>query len=150
MGAILAIDYGLKRVGLAISDPEKIFAFPCEVIENKNIDYLILQISNLILEKNVELILIGMPYSRGSENQRTRESEKTKVNNKKSMEHIVQDFVDKLKKSTNIPIKLVDERLSSFAANERLKEVGLSAKKSKKYIDSEAARLLLEEFLSGK
>ncbi|OGI08623.1 MAG: hypothetical protein A3I68_01085 [Candidatus Melainabacteria bacterium RIFCSPLOWO2_02_FULL_35_15] len=133
MGTILAIDYGLKRVGLAVSDPGRTFAFPCDVIENKNSDYLISQINNLILKKDVDLILIGMPYNQGSE--------------KKSMESIVRDFINKLKKSTNIPVKTADERLSSFAANENLKEAGLSAKKSKKYIDSEAARLLLEEFI---
>lgn len=133
MGTVLAIDYGLKRVGLAVSDPGRTFAFPCDVIENKNSDYLVSQINNLILKKDVDLILIGMPYNPKSE--------------KKSMESVVQNFINKLKKSTNIPIKTVDERLSSFAANENLKEAGLSAKKSKKYIDSEAARLLLEEFI---
>lgn len=140
MGTVLAIDYGLKRVGLAVSDPEKAFAFPYDAIENKSSGYLISRINNLALEKDVELILIGMPYNPRSE---VRDPKLEK----KSMESIVQDFINKLKKSTNIPIKTVDERLSSFAANENLKEAGLSAKQSKKYIDSEAARLLLEEFI---
>ena len=138
MGAILAIDYGLKRVGLAISDPERVFAFPCDVIENKSYDYLISQINNLILERDVDLVLIGMPYSMNKNS-----SDVTKNEMEKNVEH----FISQLQKSLKIPIKIVDERLSSFAAEERLKEAGLSAKKSKKYIDSEAARLLLEEFI---
>ena len=138
MGSILAIDYGLKRVGLAISDPGRTFAFPCDVIENKNPDYLISQINNLILERDVDLILIGMPYSMNKSNSDVM---------KNKMEKNVEAFIDKLQKSVTIRIETVDERLSSFTANEKLKEAGLSAKKSKKYIDSEAARLLLEEFI---
>ena len=140
MGTILAIDYGLKRVGLAISDPGRTFAFPCNVIENKNPDYLISQINNLILERDVDLILVGMPYSMSRSN-----SDMTK----NEMEKNVEGFIDKLQKSVTIQIKVVDERLSSFAAEEKLKEAGISAKKSKQYIDSEAARLLLEEFIQS-
>ena len=138
MGAILAIDYGSKRVGLAISDPERVFAFPCDVIENKSYDYLISQINNLILEKEVDYILIGMPY-----NMNKSSSDSTKNEMEKNVEY----FIKQLQKSVTIPIKTIDERLSSFAAEEKLREAGLSAKKSKKYIDSEAARLLLEEFI---
>ena len=137
MGAILAIDYGLKRVGLAISDPERAFAFPCDVIENKSFDYLTSRINGLILERDVELILIGMPYNMNS------------AAIKNEMEKNVEHFIKELQKIIKIPIKTVDERLSSFAAEEKLREAGVSAKKSKKYVDSEAARLLLEEFLQN-
>ena len=140
MGTILAIDYGLKRVGLAVSDPERAFAFPCDVIENKSFDYLFSQINNLILERDIDLILVGMPYNMNKNNSGVTKNE---------MEKTVESFVNKLQKSITIPIKLVDERLSSFSAGEKLKEAGVSAKKSKKYIDSEAARLLLEEFLQN-
>ncbi len=138
MGAILAIDYGLKRVGIAISDPDRVFAFPCDVIENKGSNFLISQISDLISEKEADLVLVGMPYSMNKNSSDIKKNE---------MEKQVENFVSKLKSSLSIQIKTVDERLSSFAAEERLKEAGVSAKKSKKYIDSEAARLLLEEFL---
>ncbi len=140
MGVVLAIDYGLKRVGLAVSDPERIFAFPCHVIENKNSDYLISEIKLLILEKEVDLILIGMPYSMNKKDSNVTKNE---------MEKNVEGFINKLRKSVEISIKIVDERLSSFAAEEKLKEAGVSAKKSKQYIDSEAARLLLEEFIQS-
>lgn len=140
MGTILAIDYGLKRVGLAISDPGRSFAFPCDVIENKNCDYLISRISDLILEREVNLILVGMPYNMNKNNSDVAKNE---------MEKNVEGFIAKLQKSVAIQIKVVDERLSSFAAQEKLREAGVSAKKSKKYIDSEAARLLLEEFIQN-
>ena len=139
MGSILAIDYGLKRVGIAASDPGRVFAFPCDVIENKSFDFLISKINDLILEKDVDLILVGMPY-----NMHKNTSDATK----NEMEINVEDFIGRLRQFVTIPIQIVDERLSSFAAEEKLREVGISAKKSKKYIDSEAARLLLEEFIS--
>ena len=140
MGTILAIDYGLKRVGLAVSDPDRSFAFPCDVVENKNIDHLISQINKVIREREVDLILVGMPY-----NMNRNSSNMTK----NEMERHVENFINQLQQSVKLPIKIVDERLSSFSAEEKLREAGVSARKSKKLVDSEAARLLLEEFLQN-
>ena len=139
MGSVLSIDYGKKRIGLAVSDPKRIFAFPYGVIENKNINKVILSIKEIIDQKEIDLIIIGMPYHMNSG--------KGLEQPQGEMEKIVQGFVKKLKETINIPINIVDERLSSFAANENLKERGVSAKKSKELIDEEAARLLLEEFI---
>ena len=139
MGSILSIDYGKKRIGLAVSDPSRIFAFPYGIVENKNINHVISSIKEIIDQKEIDLIIIGMPYHMNFG--------KSLEQAQGEMEKIVQAFVKKLKEAINIPINIVDERLSSFAANENLKEIGISAKKSKKLIDEEAARLLLEDFL---
>ncbi len=140
MGSILAIDYGLKRIGLAISDESRTFSFPCGVIENKNFSFVLGQIQKTIDEKNVELIVIGVPYYKIAEIR----DEKTK---KKYMEDIVMEFVNKLTDKLNISIETTDERFSSFMANENLKEAGISSKKSRKIIDAEAARLILQDYL---
>ena len=137
MGGILSIDYGLKRIGLAISDESRSFAFPCGVIENKNFQFVLLNIKKIIDEKNINLVIVGMPYNMNKEN--TTKSE---------VMVLVEKFVNKLQESINIPVETIDERLSSFSAEEKLKELGLSAKKSKKFIDTEAARLILEEYLN--
>ena len=137
MGGILSIDYGLKRIGLAISDESRSFAFPCGVIENKNFHFVLLNIKKIIDEKNINLVIVGMPYNMNKEN--TTKSE---------VMVLVEKFVNKLQESINIPVETIDERLSSFSAEEKLKESGLSAKKSKKFIDTEAARLILEEYLN--
>lgn len=137
MGSILSIDYGLKRIGLAISDESRSFAFPCGVIENKNFKFVLLNIKKIIDEKNINLVIVGMPYNMNKEN--TTKSE---------VMVLVEKFVNKLQESINIPVETIDERLSSFSAEEKLKESGLSAKKSKKFIDTEAARLILEEYLN--
>ena len=141
MGSILSIDYGTKRIGLAISDPSRIFAFPCGVIQNKDLNYVLSYIGNIVVEREVDLIIIGMPYNmnyRVSLDGKHKESE---------MEALVKVFVNKLKETVKISIETVDERLSSFIAEERLKERGVSIKKSKKFVDQEAARLLLEEYI---
>ncbi|OGI18655.1 MAG: hypothetical protein A3B68_01375 [Candidatus Melainabacteria bacterium RIFCSPHIGHO2_02_FULL_34_12] len=157
MGAILSIDFGTKRIGLAVSDSTRTFAFPYGTIENKNHEYVFLNIKNIISEKEVDLIIIGMPYRRGipmcmptgkkAEKQRNRETEKSK---KVSMEDIISSFVNKLRERVNIPVEIVDEKLSSFAAEENLKESGISSKEIKRFVDQEAARLILLEFLQNR
>lgn len=137
MGSILSIDYGTKRIGLAVSDPSRIFAFPCGVLENNNLKDVLSNIKNIISEKDIDLIIVGMPYDM---NQNIK-------NQDGQMAKIVQAFIKKLKEEITISVETVDERLSSFIAEERLKESGLSSKKSKKFVDEEAARLLLEEFI---
>lgn len=134
MGSILAIDYGLKRIGLAISDPSRSFAFPCKVIENNDIKNVLVNIGEIINEKEVDLVLVGMPFNMNGT--------KSKISNN------VEGFVIALQKNISIPVKMIDERLSSFIALENLKESQISTRKSRKgIVDIEAARLLLEEYL---
>ena len=133
MGSILAIDYGTKRIGLAVSDPSRIFAFPLGVIENKNMELVLSDLRNITSERDIDLILIGMPFN----------MDKTKS----EMTIKVEKFVKKITEELNLKVEIIDERLSSFAAEENLKESKLSSEKIKKYVDSEAARLILEEYL---
>ena len=141
MGSILSIDYGKKRIGLAISDPSRNFAFPYDVIENKNFNHVLSYINNVIAEKEIDLIIIGMPYNMSYKVALDGEHKDSE------MEALVKVFVTKLNETLKISIETVDERLSSFIAEERLKERGVSIKKSKKFVDQEAARLLLEEYI---
>ncbi len=140
MSSILSIDYGLKRVGVAFSDPGRIFSFPYGAIENKGFDYICEKIRDLILEKDVDLILVGVPFNM------------PEVKDQKSeMTRKVEEFISKLRLNIkDIKIETINERLSSFSAEENLREAGVSSKKSRKYIDAESARLMLEEFLQKK
>ncbi|MBI3590269.1 MAG: Holliday junction resolvase RuvX [Candidatus Melainabacteria bacterium] len=139
MGSILSIDYGTKRIGLAISDPSRIFAFPCGVIQNKDLNNVLSYISKLVTDREIDLVIVGMPYNMNSDNG-LREL-------KGEMAKTVEVFVKKLKEVIKVSVEIVDERLSSFAAEEKLKERGISLRDSKGFIDQEAARLLLEEFI---
>lgn len=138
MGSILAIDYGLKRIGIAVSDPSRIFAFPHSVIENKSLDHVLASLKKIVFEKEVDLIIVGVPFFKNPD---------VRIKDDNEMQKLINAFVTKLKVALNIQIEVVDESLSSFSANENLKEIGISAKKSKDFIDKEAARIMLEEFL---
>jgi len=132
-GRILAIDYGEVRMGLAISDPLRIFAFPLTVIDlKKNVDF-IKTIQDIIKEKEVKRIIIGYPLKMdGSEGIQTEK---------------VKGFVEELKGKINIDIEMVDERLTTTVAQRALTDIGIGQKKQRGIIDKIAAAKLLETYL---
>jgi len=107
MGRLLAIDYGARRVGLALSDPLKMIASPYRTIINKNTTILIEEIERIIAAEDVELTIMGLPL--GMAGQKTEQTKK------------VEEFVDKLT-DRGIIIKYEDERWSSVAAKRSMKE----------------------------
>ncbi len=130
---ILGIDFGLKRVGLAISDAEGIFAFPLKVIDRTTRDALFDELLAIIEQEKVGEIVLGLPLSlEGEDTLTTRQ---------------VRNFAQSLGRRTPLPIHLVDERLSSIAAEEELKEAGRWNRKTKKSLDSQAATVILRTWL---
>ncbi len=133
---ILAIDYGEKRIGIAISDPLKIFAIPLITIENNNKFWgKFLSIFN---EYNIVQIVLGYPLK--------EDGTKSKVTLK------VEEFEKKLKSKIKQPIEFVDERYSSSIATEQIIESVKSKKKrrDKSLIDKNAAAVILNDFLNDK
>ncbi|HZW39753.1 MAG TPA: Holliday junction resolvase RuvX [Ignavibacteriaceae bacterium] len=130
---ILAIDYGLKRIGLALSDPLLIFAYPFETIQNTEKMYD--ELLKIISEKNVFKILLGYPT-----NDRGESSDFTKQ---------VLKFKEELSKKTSIEIILRDERYTSIMAQENvLQSVTKKMKRRDKgLIDRNSAAIILQEFL---
>jgi putative Holliday junction resolvase len=135
---IIAIDYGNKRIGIAMTDKEKKLALPFKTIESgKNlqstVNILIISLKEYL--KETELILIGYPLLFSG-----KISEMAKK---------VEEFKRILEKTINIPIILLDERLTSAQADRRLKEMELTRKKRSKFIDTTAALILLEGYLNS-
>ncbi len=130
---ILAIDFGSKRIGLALSDPLKIFAYPYKTLSND--EKLIPDLLKIISENKVVKIILGYPLKENGE-----KSETTKL---------VEDFNIKLSESTSLPVILRDERYSSSIAQERILQSVKSKKKrqDKSLIDKTAAAVILQEFL---
>ncbi|MDZ7763972.1 MAG: Holliday junction resolvase RuvX [Melioribacteraceae bacterium] len=130
---ILAIDYGKKRIGLAITDPLKLFAIPHSTIPNdsKTINYLAL----LIKEKFVSEVILGNPVKESVE-----DSELSKE---------IRKFKEDLEQFCSIETTLVDERYSSEIAFRRIIETTPSKKKrrNKSLIDKNAAAIILEDYL---
>ncbi len=135
-GRILAIDYGEVRIGLAVSDPLRIFAFPLMVIDLRKIPDFIKSIESIIKEKEVKKIIIGYPLKLdGTEG---IQAEK------------VRRFVEEIKQKIEIEIEMVDERLTTTIAQRSLTNIGIGRKKQKNIIDEVAASKLLETYLEMK
>ncbi len=128
---ICAIDYGQKRVGIAISDSLGITAQPKPFIENNN--QLTTKIKVLISDYDIKKIIIGNPLdTSGGE---TKKSTEVKL------------FVSELKSQLDISIELVDERFSTVAATKQMDAIGINRKKQRKLIDSQAAAFFLQGYL---
>ncbi|MHC4637125.1 MAG: Holliday junction resolvase RuvX [Planctomycetota bacterium] len=132
----LAIDHGIKRTGLAICDRSETIASPLLVIEGHNDQLLIKKITEIIREENVDAVVIGMPYN--MDNSQGRQAD------------IVNKFAELLQKQIDLPINFQDERLSSYAADEKLVAAEFTRKKKKKRLDAIAAAQILETFLEQK
>ena len=130
MGRFLAIDFGEKRVGLALSDPTKIIAKPFKSITYTDHDDLLNQISLIIEEKNVEKIILGFPKNLKGEN--------TAQTNK------VMSFFNLIKNKIIIPIVLQDERFSSVSAKKSLILQNIKTGHNKGLIDETAAAIFLQ------
>ncbi|HOR52717.1 MAG TPA: Holliday junction resolvase RuvX [Candidatus Pacearchaeota archaeon] len=135
---ILAIDYGDKHFGLAISDTKGILAQPLDTIsisQHRDIQNVIKDILDVIEEQKVKTILVGMP-------QEFRE------NHKKTTDKI-KSFITLLKKETETPIITYDESFSTTRAQNMLISSGQTTKKSRGKINSIAATIFLQEFLNS-
>jgi len=130
---IMGIDYGEKRFGIALSDPLGITAQGLPTVERTSIQEDIKKIINILQEKEVEEIVLGLPkHLNNTLGDKAKE---------------VLNFIDTLKKHINIPIKTFDERFSTVRANRAMLEGDLSRKKRKERVDMIAAQLILQGYL---
>jgi len=129
---ILGIDFGEKRVGIAISDPLFMIAMPLETIERKKIEEGI----NKILERfPVKHIVIGYPLrTNGKKGKRAEQVEK---------------FAKKIKEKFNIEITLWDERYSTVEAERIMKDMNRKPSREKERVDRIAASLILQSYLDS-
>ena len=136
MGRILAIDYGTKRTGIAITDELQLIASGLTTVHTKE---LIPFLQNYLASEKVELILVGEP--------------KQKDGTHSDVEVDIQKFLSKLSKALpEIEIKRVDERFTSKMAFQTMIDSGLSKKQrqNKSLIDEISATIILQEYLYNK
>ena len=130
---VLCVDYGTKRVGLAISDDTGAMAFPLETISST---HAIENICHIIREKKVTQLVVGLPiHMDGREGNKSKEA---------------REFGKQLERTTGLIPEYVDETLSTYEAEQELKERKMSPKKRKQVIDQVAAQKVLQEFLDHK
>lgn len=129
---ILGIDYGDKRIGLAISDPLGIIASPLMTYEKKDDQRDLEFFASLIKDKQITKIVLGLPINMdGTEGERAK---------------IVREFANKLS-ALGVEIIFKDERLSSVSANRVLDEANMHWSKRKKVVDTIAAQIILQSYL---
>lgn len=130
---ILALDHGTVRIGVAVSDELKMIARPLEFIPAEPFADFLTRLKQLLKELEVELILIGMPRNMdGSYGPAALK---------------VQEFMAVLKEAVTVPIKAVDERLTSVQAQKFLREAGKNSKQQKGKVDQSAAAIILQSHL---
>jgi putative Holliday junction resolvase len=133
---ILALDHGTKRIGVAISDEMKIIATPLEFILAEPFGDFLRRLKVLIHEKEVELVLVGMPRNMdGSYGPAALK---------------VQEFMAVLKDAIVVPIKSWDERLTSAHANRLLIQANVRREQRKEKVDKTAAAILLQSYLDAR
>lgn len=121
---ILAIDYGTKNIGLALSDDRAKLAFAYKTIND------FLELKEICNQEKIEKIIIGLPINLSGAKTKSTE--------------MVFNFVKKLKKELNLPVEIVDERLSTVEASR------LENKKAQNNIDELSAQILLQSYLDKK
>ena len=121
----IGIDYGERRIGIAVSDPDGKIAFPRGIIIHKSINATIRKIINTIKAEHIENIIVGLPV--GLDGRQTKQTA------------IVKSFVAQLAKQTDMPIVLENEMFTTRIPA----ETGIA----KDHIDASSAALLLQSYL---
>ena len=131
----LGIDFGLKRIGLSLSDDTRTIAFPFKYILNESLKKTVSELKNIIDKENIGLVVIGMPI--GLKGKQTEISVK------------IGEFIQELKEKAGekITVAVYDERFSSVQAQKSLIEQNIKRKKRKEKIDSVASTFILQSYL---
>ena len=135
LSRVLGLDFGERRIGLALSDPLRIIAKPLTIIDRKKTADHISRISEIVSERKITSIVVGLPLTlKGGYSKQTE---------------IVLAFIDQLKSDLQIPIMTIDERLSSVAAKKALQEQAVKTGHNKGRVDETAAAIFLQEYLDS-
>ena len=131
---ILAVDYGMARVGLALSDPEGRLAYPLATLARTTRDRLFADLLAVIAREGVERVVVGLPLNLdGTDSESTRRA---------------RNFAASLARRTAAPVLLEDERLSTEAALDDLRQAGVRGKRRQAAVDQQAAVRILQTHLA--
>ena len=130
---ILAVDLGMVRTGLAISDVTEFLASPIGMVTERHLDRLVERVTAVAAEQHAEMIVVGHPKNmdgtRGESAQRAEQ------------------FAEDLKVATGLSVVLWDERMTTVTAISYLNETDVRGKKRKAVVDTVAATVILQDYL---
>lgn len=135
IGRIMAIDYGTRRIGVALSDPLRMIAQGFETISwnGEDIDFAMNRIYEIMTQKQVIGVVVGRP--------RRTDGQESKL--QRDIDAFSQSIFDK----TGISVTYWDERYTTVIANRQMQEVRISGADRKKVVDNMAAQIILREYL---
>lgn len=133
MPRVLAVDWGERRIGLAVSDPEGIIPTGLPTIEVRNLEGAVGRVARVARDHHVERVVVGLPLLMSGARGEAAEA----------AEH----FAAALAERTGLPVDTYDERLTSALSERRLREVGVRTGRARKRVDQGAAVALLESYL---
>lgn len=132
-GRLIALDPGTKRIGVAVCDELRVTSRPLPVLQRTSWKKLLLQVKDIVGEYDAAAVIVGLPYNfEGSESEMTTEA---------------RDMARKFSLSLEIPVFLQDERATTYEARGRLWKAGFEGKRMRAVVDSEAATIILSDFL---
>ena len=133
MPRILSIDYGDRKIGLAVSDPLKIIAGPLDTLRVRSMEEAVNSIVPIILDQDAEMVIVGYPWNlKGEKSHQTIKVDK---------------FIASLELKINCKIVTWDESFSSERAKKILIQKGIKTGHNKEKVDEMAARIILQEYL---
>jgi putative holliday junction resolvase len=132
---VLGVDWGRKRLGLAISDPLGLTAQPAGVVDRKGGDG-VAEVARIAKERGARRIVVGLPFH---------------MDGRPGDHHAeVLAFAGKLAEATNLPVETIDERLTTVQAERALEAAGLTRAKRKARVDQMAAQFILQGWLDAR
>lgn len=135
-GRVLALDYGRKRIGLAVSDELGLIARPLATLIRTNRRSDLRRLKEICRTNGIALLIVGSPLHMTGE--------------ESDMGHEASRFAARLEKAIGIPVRLLDERLTSWEAERTAKETRPRSRRKHEDLDSLAAAVLLRDYLSLK
>jgi putative holliday junction resolvase len=133
-GRVVAIDPGTKRVGVAVCDEYRVVSRPLETIQRTSWKKLLVRIKDTLAEFDAVALVVGLPYNfDGTESEMSREA---------------REMARKFALSLSVPVFLQDERATTYEARGRLWTLGIEGDVLRKQVDSEAASIILTDFLT--
>lgn len=135
-GRIMALDYGTKRIGVALSDELGWLAQPVETFERRTLESDLRHIERLVHERDVREVVLGLPLRLdGTEGPAAQ---------------VVREFAERLREALPVPVMVWDERYTTHSAEQLLIEGDVSRKKRKGLVDRVAAAILLQHYLESR
>jgi putative Holliday junction resolvase len=135
-GRVMALDYGDRRIGVALSDPLGVSAQPLLTLERRSRAVDFERLTGLVREHAVTRVVVGLPLGMdGSRGERVR---------------LTELFMERVRKATGLPVEPWDERLTTVQAERALIEADLSRRRRRRVIDQAAAVILLQSWLDAR